>query len=397
MNRIPVVFIIPNLQHGGAERVLFEIATHLDPKRFAPSVICFAEGEHPFASTAGITRHCLFPKWRTWQTGPSTRRSFRNIRTLLRLAMFLRRLPENAVLIPFLARPTTTYTAIARWMRKTPIIASLHTTESVYLKHWFRSPLRRWLEELSLRFACMSADRIVAVSEGVRADLVCSYGIPSRKIAVLPNPLDLESIRFLSRQPSPVDQLFKEKEPVFVHVGRLSKEKNHHLLIRAAAILRDKALPFHICIAGNGDQQTNIRALIAQYGLDERIRLLGSVDNPYALMRKARALVLTSHYDSSPMVLKEAMACGTAVIAVDCPHGPADILDHGKYGLLVPPNDPESLAEAMIELERNDSLWAELKTKGRERAKAFGLSEIMPQWEAILAEYQKPPASSCKL
>lgn len=385
--RLPVLFIIPVLNYGGTERVLHEIVENLDARRYERHVLCFVKEEMPFRFDPDVFLHFLSPRINRWTAASFSSRVARNCKTLFRLSRFLNCLPRDAVLIPFLARPTTAYTVLAQPFGKRPVIASLHSTESIDMRFNIRSRLKRWLEARFLEFACARTIEIVAVSEGVRNDLIHKFRISPEKVMVIENPLDLDMIRERAAVPSPFDQLCRGGHTTFVHVGRLSVEKNHRLLVDASAMLRTHYENFRVLVAGTGDQEADIRRRIIEKNLTDKIFLLGGVDNPYALMAKARALLLTSHYDSSPMVLKEAMASGTAVISVNCPHGPSDILQHGRSGILIPENDPKALAKAMFDIAHDDALHDSLIQKGRIRAADYSMKRIIKLWEDMLDRY----------
>ena len=101
-------------------------------------------------------------------------------------------------------------------------------------------------------------------------------------------------------------------------------------------------------ILGEGPDRYKLEALIDELGLTNEIALPGFISNPYAFMSKASVFVLSSLYEGLPTVLIEAIAVGKAVISTDCPSGPAEILDSGKYGCLVPVSDIKALAEAIL-------------------------------------------------
>lgn len=391
-DRLPVVFITPTLCHGGAERVLHEVVANLDRERFERHVVCFVQGADVFRFDADVSVHVASARFQGWSTNGLTARLFRNATTVIRLSRVLDRLPPNAVLVPFLARPTTAYTLLAQPFGQRPVIASLHTTESVYMRFAIRSPLRRRIESRVLTFACRHSNEIVAVSEGVKNDLV-GFGVSPGKIRIIPNPLNLDIIR---KQAASGDfgHCLEQAETTFVHIGRLSPEKNHRLLIEAAAVLRERYERFQVLIAGTGDQEASIRRWIQEASLEDKIFLLGRVDNPYALMAGARALILTSHYDSSPMVLKEAMASGTAVISVDCPHGPSEILQQGRFGILVPSNQPAALARAMFDIAQDDVHHRQLVQQGGRRSLDYDVKEIIKDWEKLFDQYWKPSTKS---
>jgi glycosyltransferase involved in cell wall biosynthesis len=387
--RLPLIFIIPVLHYGGAERVLHEIVINLDRKRFEQHVVFFVKGDSVFRFRPDVSLHFLSPRSKQWAAGSFFSKSIRNCKTIFRLHKLLKCFPQNAILIPFFARPTTAYTILARPSIKRPVIASLHTTESIYLKFNIRNRLRCWFESKFLEFACKRSNEIVAVSEGVREDLIRKYHISPEKILVIQNPLDLDMIKKRAAAPTPFSHLFDEEKTTFVHIGRLSFEKNHRLLIEASAILRRRYENFQVLVAGTGDQEKNIRRWIEEAELTDKIFLLGTVHNPYALMAGARALLLTSLYDSSPMVLKEAMASGTAVISVDCPHGPSEILEQGRLGILVPENDPTALAHAMFDIAHDDARRESLIQKGRMRSIDYDVKQIIRAWEHLFEKYRK--------
>ena len=196
---------------------------------------------------------------------------------------------------------------------------------------------RRWYRE---------ADSIIAVSEGVRADLAATLAIPADEIVPILNPVDLLRIRGLcEQQPAEADD-WPPAEPFVLAVGKLTPQKDYETLLRAFARVR-KRHPVRLVILGEGHEEGNLRSLAAELGIAGHVQLPGHVRNPYAWMRQARVFVLTSAWEGCPNVLLEALACGCPVVSTDCPSGPREILDNGRYGKLVPVRDPAAMASAM--------------------------------------------------
>jgi glycosyltransferase involved in cell wall biosynthesis len=108
-----------------------------------------------------------------------------------------------------------------------------------------------------------------------------------------------------------------------------------------------RAAGYRLGILGEGGGRSNLEALIGELGLSDRVALLGFRDNPYAFLARARLFVLSSAWEGSPNVLTEAMALGVPVVSTDCPSGPFELLDGGRYGPLVPVGDADALAHAM--------------------------------------------------
>jgi glycosyltransferase involved in cell wall biosynthesis len=134
---------------------------------------------------------------------------------------------------------------------------------------------------------------------------------------------------------------------VIVATGRLAPQKNFPLLLQAFALLR-RQRPARLLILGEGRLRPQLEALIAELGLGEDVALPGFVTNPYAAFARASLFVLSSDYEGLGNVLIEAMACGCPVVSTNCPSGPAEILEGGRLGELVPVKDAAALSAAML-------------------------------------------------
>lgn len=192
------------------------------------------------------------------------------------------------------------------------------------------------------------ADAVVAVSEGVRKDFQPLLSPRTRRrLTVIPNPVLRPDWRTLAQAPIDDPWFQHGAAPVIVSVGRLSSEKNFDLLIRAFAGLRQRDPLPRLAIIGEGPQRLSLQALIDKLGLGGRVRLLGQRENPFAYMQRATLFVLASRFEGFGNVLIEAMACGVPVIAADCPVGPREILEDGRYGALVAPDHAAALMTAI--------------------------------------------------
>jgi glycosyltransferase involved in cell wall biosynthesis len=120
-------------------------------------------------------------------------------------------------------------------------------------------------------------------------------------------------------------------------------------------------------------------------GLSHSVDLIGHLDNPYPILRQADALVLTSQFEAFALVLVEAMVCGVPVVSFDCPFGPSEVLDKGRYGILVPPDNTEALTTAMQRVTRDMALRDDLVSAGYTRARRYDVGRIARQWEELIA------------
>ena len=224
------------------------------------------------------------------------------------------------------------------------------------------------------------ADRIITVSDGVNEELALQTGLPPQKITTIYNPLLIHKIRTKSLEPVN-HPWFQEKgsSPIILGVGRLVPQKDFATLLKAFSHVR-RSQPAHLVIIGEGRLRSELEALAQSLGIDKDVWMPGFTDNPYAFMGRASVLVLSSICEGLPNVLLEALACGCPIVSTDCPSGPAEILEKGKYGALVPIEDVQALTQAIHHTldkppNRNDLLV---------RAADFDIKKVSRQYLDVL-------------
>jgi glycosyltransferase involved in cell wall biosynthesis len=224
------------------------------------------------------------------------------------------------------------------------------------------------------------ADGIVAVSDGVADDLAVAAGVPRTRVTTIHNPVDLARVGALAESPLEDPWLQSGTAPVFLAVGRLKPQKDYGTLLRALAQARAQR-DLRLIILGEGSQRAELERLAGELGVGDAVRMPGFSENPYAYMARARALVLSSASEGFPNVLVEALACGCPVISTDCPNGPAELLDRGAFGCLVPVGDPAAMARAMLaalDAPRNSNLL-------RRRAEEFSVDSAADAYLRLLS------------
>ena len=226
----------------------------------------------------------------------------------------------------------------------TRIVPSVHIAWSCLLE---RCGFKQRLLGGVLRFAYRHADAVVAVSHGAAADMVSAVGVDASNVRVIYNPV--VSPELFAKSAQAVDHpWFKADEPpVVVGIGRLERQKNFPLLLRAFGHVRTQ-LPIRLLILGEGRERSVLEALVHYLGLQQDVWMPGFVANPYPYLRRAAMFVLSSDFEGLPTALTEALALGVPAIATNCKTGPAEILQDGRYGLLVPVGDVEALGAAML-------------------------------------------------
>jgi glycosyltransferase involved in cell wall biosynthesis len=191
------------------------------------------------------------------------------------------------------------------------------------------------------------ADAVVGVSHGVSRYIAGRYHVPAHKLHTIYNPIVDEEL-LAKAEAEPFHPWLREKsKPVLLAVGRLTVQKDFETLLRAFAEVRQQT-ECRLLILGEGEKRGELEALAQALGVADDVAMPGFTDNPYACMSRADALVLSSRWEGLPTVLVEAMACGCPVVATDCPSGPDEILEGGKWGPLVAVGDPEALAAAIL-------------------------------------------------
>lgn len=235
-----------------------------------------------------------------------------------------------------------------------PLTAGFHAT--VNWKHRVVPSLYRVLARY--------IDAAVAVSDGIAEELVGHAHLRRDKVTTIYNAVI--GTDFADRAHAPVSHpwLAGRDRPVFVTAGRLVEMKDHRTLLRAFAILL-RLQKARLIILGTGPMQSELQALAGSLGIAEHVDLVGFVQNPLPFMRAADAFVLSSRSEGFGNVLVEALGCGTPVVSTDCPHGPSDILARGRFGILVPPMDPDPLAMGMAGILEERNRWPAATLRAR--------------------------------
>lgn len=208
------------------------------------------------------------------------------------------------------------------------------------------NPLRRLWHHWRLRRLYARPDGVICVSDGVADDLAHLTGRARAGIHVIRNPTIAAD--FAARLAEPLDDAWfaPGAPPVILGAGSLAPVKHFELLIEAAAgLMRSRDL--RLVILGEGKERARLEALATRLGVAGRVRLPGFVGNVLPWMRRAAVFVLSSEREGSPNVVTEALACGTPVVATDCPSGPREILDGGRYGPLIPMLDAGAMQTAI--------------------------------------------------
>jgi glycosyltransferase involved in cell wall biosynthesis len=257
-------------------------------------------------------------------------------------------------------------------------------TKLVISEHNMLSQSSSSLKDQFVRFGAWAlyplADDIVAVSEGVKRDLVENTRLDTDAITLIHNPVDVESIQ--SRAKEPVDhEWFKdENTKVILSGGRHEPQKGFKTLLNGFARVERRNI--RLMLFGAGPETERLKEQATTLGIDGRVWFPGFVENPYKYMENADVFVLSSQYEGFGLVLIEALACGCPVVSTDCESGPAEVLEEGKYGSLVPVGDDTALGEAVRQCLDN-SVDSDIL---RHRSENFNIKSAIQEYMRIFED-----------
>ncbi|MEZ5931160.1 MAG: glycosyltransferase [Alphaproteobacteria bacterium] len=233
--------------------------------------------------------------------------------------------------------------------RRAGVATRLVISERGHVSESIRRSGKRWkaagLPSL-MRALYPLADGIVAISSQVADDLADLAKLERSRVVTIhnallrPDGLDL---------PPAEHPWFGDGPPVILGAGRLGRQKDFPTLLRAFALLRARRKA-RLMIIGEGEDRASLQHLAKSLGVGEDVLLPGFQENPFAFMKAVDLFVLSSTHEGFGNVLLEALAAGCPVVSTDCPAGPAEILDGGRFGRLVPVGDPGALAEAIVDM-----------------------------------------------
>lgn len=222
-------------------------------------------------------------------------------------------------------------------------------------------------------------DAAVAVSRGLADELTEAVGVPPDRVHTIHDPVLSANLVPDSRRPARHDWLDRPGPPVVLAAGTLKESKDFSTLLAAfAELVAQRAV--RLVVLGKGPLLSRLRSEAEALGIAGHVDFPGFVRNIYAWMAKASLFVLPSRNEGLSGVLIQALACGCPAVSTDCPFGPAEILEDGRWGELVPVGDAKALSEAMARTLDHPPPSGAL----RERASAFGVDQAITRYEELL-------------
>ncbi|MEQ1290677.1 glycosyltransferase [Acinetobacter sp. SCLZS86] len=243
----------------------------------------------------------------------------------------------------------------------------------------FIGRLRFKLDKLFSSVVYQKCNVVIAVSNGVRYDILDKFKVNQDKVITIYNPV-LDTSQLVPRIPK--EQILSNP-PRIVALGRLTRQKGFDILIEAMSKVPQ---PWLLDIWGEGEDKQILQSLINQYDLQHYAFLRGSTSKPFDVLRQSDLFVLSSRFEGLPTVLIEAICCQCNIVATDCPHGAVEILENGRWGILVKNEDTDALAKGIIQAltgEKTVSPQALLS-----RAEIFVTKKAVDSWESVLRSFE---------
>lgn len=362
-----LTLVCQSMRGGGVESLTTAIANNLFVRGYSIDLVLLEK--------KGPNLACLADGVRVIDIG---RRGIAG--SIVALARYFRA-HEPVVVLSALTHPTL-ITILARWLsrRQFRLATSVHSDLHMVLNRY--GPIARQKLLVYLSWIYPRCDAVVAVSEGVRRSIVNVGKVPPDKVVRIYNPVVPSNLSDLLAEPLTHPWFQSEQPPVILGVGRLVPAKDFDTLLHAFAQVRRKE-SCRLVILGSGNQRVALQSLISELKIADSVDMPGYVSNPYPWFAGASVFALSSVREGLGNVIIQALACGTPVVATDCPSGPREILDDGAFGRLVPPRSPEALAEGIL-ATLNDKNDVATQQRRRDRANSFTVDRAVDLYEQVL-------------
>lgn len=370
--RLRVLFVVPKLGLGGAERHVATLIPTLDPLAFEPSLVTIGEGGRLFdeVAAAGFPARAL---GRTRRQLPLA---------LAELVGHMRRTrPDVVVLRGANAELIGRLAAVLSGVPRT--VVWVHNNSDLVPRAAARRLADRLLEPATSAY--------YGVARGQLPYMTAQLGYPASKVRIIHNGVDLARFPLVDRAADEDRTLAAELglepgDPLIGIVAVLRPEKDHATLLRAARTVLERHPRARFLVVGHGALEDDLRALAAELGLGSSVIFAGLRRDVDALLRLMDVFVLTSYTEAFPMALLEAMAAGTPAVCTSV-GGIPEMIDEGVTGHLVPPRSPDALARALADLLDDLPRARAMGRAARQKLEAeFTLERSVRRAEEALAE-----------
>ena len=357
MNKKKIIFLVPTLNKGGAERVVSILSNFLSEKYLVTIISLSSE-----PSQYDIKSQLI-----TLKVAANKKIIMKLLNVFKRLVSIRKVVKEEQpdLIISFMESaniPVILATRFLNW--KGSLTVSVRNNPSMF----------PWYYRALIKLLYGFPQNVVAPSLGIKKDLE-KMVFNHHGIDFIPNPIDLNLIKNESRKQ--IDDQLKLPDRYVLAVGRLTHQKGFDRLISIFSKLKYTNL--FLVILGEGELRNDLNALINSYELKGRVLMPGLIDNPFPVYRHAICLALTSRYEGWPNVINESIASSCPVVSYDCKYGPNEILDHDN-GFLIEEDDEEGFINAISALYEKKELRDLHIDNGLKNVEQYSIEKISDRW-----------------
>lgn len=375
-SKIKVLFVLPDLAGGGAERVTLDLIKTINKDKFEVTLF--------------LLRNCGeylndLPHNFQYKYGINGKKSF--IKHYFIIMKRLVNATKNVdIVVGSLELKGHLFSTIAANKCNKPIIGWLHKHLGYYLQGL--PYIKKFCYKNITKALYKRMDKVVTVSKDANDVLLSLFPFLREKFTYIYNPIDEQKIKILANEKLPEWFNNLPSEPVILSVGRLEYQKGFDILIKSFSSIVKKGYSGTLLILGEGSQKEQLRKIIDTENLHSRVILPGFI-NPYPIIKQSDLFVLSSRYEGLPTVLIEALVLDKKIIATDCPAGPREILKNGKYGTLVTTENTQELAEALEQFfkwhndKSNENHFTQIEQK--QKIEDFNKFKVCDNWQKVIS------------
>ena len=367
-----VLFVMPNLREGGAEKVLVNLANHMDKNKFDVTIATvFAEGVNIQFINSEVHYRGKFPK------------VFRGNKCVMKMFS-----PEQLyqiiigekydIVVAYLEGPATRIVAGCPY-KGTKLVAWVHVEQ-----HTLKKAADSFRSTREARRCYEKFDKVITVSNTVKQDFQSIFKLKNLPVEVLYNTNESEKILSDSME-SVKEGLFHPNEIKLVSVGRFKSEKGFDRLARVHLRLRQSGYPVHTYILGIGPQRTEIERFVKSNDISDSFTLLGYDTNPYKYVAKCDLFVCSSLREGFSTAATEALIVGTPVCTVEVSGMKEMLGEHGEYGVITE-NNEDALFDGIKGLLDDPKLLEHYRVQAEYRGRVFRTEETVSAVEKMLEQ-----------
>ncbi len=362
-----VSFFMPTLERGGAEGVIVQVANQLSRLGYnVDIVVCNEHGslmseidDLVGVKPLGVPRVAFSP---------------------ISLASYILRDNPDTI-VSTLVHCNVVSSWVAKYVASDTAVV-LREANTISKTKESAQTLSEWTVNALVPSAYASADSIIAVSESAASDLTKCLSVEEDRIHTVYNPVNIGRIEEKSDRTADHKWLCKDDVEVLISVGRLSKQKDYKTLLDAFRKMRNRS-NVKLLVLGEGPQRGKLESYARSIGVGDNVDFYGFVENPYPYMKHSDVFVLSSAWEGMPNAMIEAFVLGLPIVATDCPSGPSEILENGRWGNLAEVGDSDELCSCIdqaLDIEDDDE-----KRRQERPIHRFDVRSVAKEYESVIS------------